>query len=80
MKEWSRLDTCRMLAGAFSGASAQFVGHPIDTIKVRMQLSTTPPNIFTTTKHIFQSGGVRGTLSSLLVKLTSTMFTDIQQN
>ena len=46
MKEWTVQDTHRVLAGSAAGVAGTFVGHPLDTIKTRLQTSPEKIRIF----------------------------------
>lgn len=52
----------RFLAGTASGVALVIVGHPLDTIKVRMQLSSgaTPPSLVQVVRDIARTQGIRG--------------------
>lgn len=52
----------RFLAGTASGVALVLVGHPLDTVKVQMQLSTgaAKPSLVAAVQRIVRSSGLRG--------------------
>lgn len=58
-----------MTAGVISGCLATFVGFPLDTIKVRMQVSNSPKTVYQCTKEILATDGFRGLYKGVLSPL-----------
>jgi solute carrier family 25 (mitochondrial carnitine/acylcarnitine transporter), member 20/29 len=64
----------RFIAGTASGVALVLVGHPLDTVKVKMQIATgaAPPSLATVVARIARQEGVRGFYRGFLPPLVFT--------
>lgn len=58
-----------LTAGFISGAIANYIGHPLDTVKLRMQLSTQNLSTWNVLKKIYKHEGVHGMFKGVTAPL-----------
>eukprot|EP00419_Tripos_fusus_P012390 CAMPEP_0172664652 /NCGR_PEP_ID=MMETSP1074-20121228/6745_1 /TAXON_ID=2916 /ORGANISM="Ceratium fusus, Strain PA161109" /LENGTH=261 /DNA_ID=CAMNT_0013480847 /DNA_START=86 /DNA_END=868 /DNA_ORIENTATION=- len=68
------MDGRDIFAGAAAGAVGQTVGHPLDTVKVRMQTQARKSSSWRCVLHVASEGGARAFLRGLSVPLVSKSF------
>ena len=59
------------IAGLISGSCACYVGHPLDTIKVRMQISNSKSSLSQSFLRIIRNEGISGLFKGVLSPIAS---------